>query len=72
MLESYTKWSASGGPEEDFVNTGDNEVSRSFGRARLQFFFDGDRFLFSQGGYREFVDTGDVEVWRSFCMYIHI
>jgi len=34
MLTSYTKWSETGGPEEDFVNTGDNDVQRSFGRAR--------------------------------------
>jgi len=34
MLTSYSKWSQTGGPEEDFVNTGDNDVQRSLGRAR--------------------------------------
>jgi len=34
MRSSYEKWSTTGGPEEDFVNTGDNEGARALGRAR--------------------------------------
>ena len=34
MLESYRKWCGTGGPEEDFVNSGDTAAYRSLGRAR--------------------------------------
>ena len=34
IVSSYAKWAETGGPEEDFVNTGDNEVARALGRAR--------------------------------------
>ena len=39
MRTSYTKWRKSGGPEEDFVNTGDNDVARALGRARYSLDF---------------------------------